>query len=160
MIKSITRSHLVFALLLSIIACNNRFVARSYTVYLPAHKLIDTISYSLIKEQLGIKDEDFLMKGNRTIILINDSTLNYFTDLGGIGTLTSMRYLLSNNFLYVDSNRIYNSSWGNSSWGNEDDILGHKFLFSEDSLVDITNNEKYFFDKHKDKNQPRTIISF
>jgi hypothetical protein len=82
----------------------------------------------------------------KSIIIINDSTLEYSIRLGHIKTGTTINYRIKNNILKVDTIDIHNR---NSFQDYTNEIFGGNFLFSKNSLIDKSNGEKYNLTKRK-----------
>lgn len=152
MIKLSIQNLLLLLALLLLGSCSNRFIVKSYTVYLPACEWLDSSVYDQFIDQIGDEEVELLAKANRSIILIDDSTLNYSIRSGGIGWSASIRYKLSGQYLIVDSIDI-----NNKTEFIDEDIFNHEFLYSRDSLVDIDNREKYFTDRYVDKKRSNAI---
>jgi hypothetical protein len=80
----------------------------------------------------------------RTIILRNDSILEYFKRFGGLGSLTTVKYYLKDNLMIIDSLDIYGKIV-------PEEIINIKMIYSTDSLINIKTNEKYYNQKYLDK---------
>src|SRR5690606_15265846 len=75
-----------------------------------------------------------------SLIIVNDSVLNYFERFGGIGKATSIKYSVDENILIIDSIDIYgNSSFSELSKG----VFNERYFFNRDSLVNVETGEKY-----------------
>ncbi|MDX1830512.1 MAG: hypothetical protein R3342_13310 [Lutibacter sp.] len=77
----------------------------------------------------------------KSIVIVSDSTLNYTVLLGDIGASTTIKYDLRNGLLKIDSVDIYNRK---SFQGYTNEIFGYEFKYSNDSLIDQKNGEKYY----------------
>ena len=89
----------------------------------------------------GIKKPHPQMTTKKSIVIVSDSTLNYTVLLGDIGASTTIKYKIENQLLKVDSIDIYNRK---SFQGYTNEIFGYKFKYSNDSLIDKMNGEKYY----------------
>ncbi len=84
----------------------------------------------------------------KSIVIVSDSTLNYTVLLGDIGASTTIKYELNNGLLKIDTIDIYNRK---SFQGYTNEIFGYEFQYSNDSLIDKKNGEKYYINKPRKK---------
>ena len=83
-----------------------------------------------------------------TIILKNDSILNYFKRFGGLGYLTTIKYHLKDNLTTIDSLDVYGRMV-------PEEIINAKMIYSTDSLVNKKTNERYYNQKYLDETDKR-----
>jgi len=139
----------VLALMLLLYSCSTNTFHRvqSYTLV-----RTDTCSHIVIRGR---------NTNTNSIILISDTTLKYSIFFGGLGVSTAIGYNLSDNMLIVDSFDIYKR--GDFHEITNDDIFGHRFYYSKDSLLDINRNDFYYSRKliqKKLKSSKNTDIFF
>lgn len=76
----------------------------------------------------------------KSIVLISDTTLNYNIRYGGIGASTTIKYKIENQLLIIDTVDIYGR---NSFQSYTDEVFGNIYSYSEGSLVNKKNGDKY-----------------
>lgn len=119
--------------LLALISCKTRHPVRSY--------VFDRgIKFENVNGTPKPFPKSYL---NKSISLINDSILNYTTVLGDVGSLTIIRYKIENQFLIIDSLDVYNKRPSFQAYGDEG-IFGDRFHYTNDSLVNIRNGDRYY----------------
>ena len=91
----------------------------------------------------------------KSIVIVSDSTLNYTVLLGDFGASTTIKYELKNEILKIDTVDIYNRK---SFQGYTNEIFGYEFKYSNDSLIDKMNGEKYYVNKPKEKTDHFYIV--
>ena len=79
----------------------------------------------------------------KSIILRNDSILEYWKRYGGIGRSMIIKYVLIDNELIVYPTDVEGY--------NVPDISDMHFLYSRDTLINIKTNEKFYNQKYLDK---------
>jgi len=89
----------------------------------------------------------------RSIVLKNDSILQYFIRFGGLGSLTTVKYYLKDNLITIDSLDIYGKIV-------PEEITNMKMIYSRDSLINSKTREKYYNQKYLDKLHKKYVKSF
>ena len=79
----------------------------------------------------------------KSIILKNDSVLEYYKRYGGLGSINSINYKIVNNELITDSL--------SHEGGDVPGVTSVHFLYSRDSLVNKKTNERYYTQKYLKK---------
>jgi hypothetical protein len=134
------KSNLFFILLtvlaLVVVSCKTSFESQVYDFQL----IIDSNTYdeNEIKELIS----ESKMK---TIVLKNDSVLEFRKRHGGLGSLITIEYTLVDNEIVIDSTDVTGRYIPELS-----DI---HFLYSRDSLVNRQTNEKYYNQKFVKKTE-------
>src|SRR5690606_4776757 len=86
-----------------------------------------------------------LISNPKSIIIDNDSVLNYSERFGGIGKATTLKYSVDENILIIDSIDIYgNSTFSELSKG----VFNERYFFYRDSLVNVETGEKYLSNEY------------
>jgi hypothetical protein len=129
------KSNISFILLILVAvvvtSCKTSFEVKEYR-FQPS---IDSDIYD--KNEIREKIAESDVKG---INLKNDSILEYWKRYGGLASLTTIKYKLTENELIVDSADIYEH--------NIPEISNIHFVYSQDSLVNKKTNEKYYNQKY------------
>ena len=82
----------------------------------------------------------------KSIVLKNDSILEYWKRYGGLGSLTTVKYYLKDSLMIIDSLDIYGKIC-------PEEITNTKMVYSTDSLINSKTKEKYYNQKYlKSKN--------
>lgn len=113
-------------------SCKTQYRIQGY-IFVSKSSLVDTCSHMTISS-----------RNNNSIILINDTTINYSISFGGLGVSTTIEYILSDSILIIDTVDIYNRS---SFQEITNDIFGHKFYYFKDSLIDINRRDLYYSER-------------
>ena len=121
---------------LVIASCKISFNTQVYR-FIPS---IDSDIYSENEIREKIMENDV-----KSIVLKNDSILEYCKRYGGIGSSTIIKYTLINDELIVYPTDIKRY--------NVPDISNMYFLYSQDSLINKKTNEKYYNQKYINKRQ-------
>ena len=114
--------------------------------------IVIMISCSRLFFRQSYSSENSSSSFRKSIILINDTTLNYSIKVGGIGSATTIRYKIKDSVLIIDSVDIYER---NSFQEFTDEVFNHKFKYSKDSLIDLNNNEKYYDQRYIDRSRSK-----
>ena len=117
-----------------IVSCKIGFDTQVYR-FIPS---IDSDIYSENEIREKIVESDV-----KSIILRNDSILEYWKRYGGIGNSTIIKYTLINNELIVYPTDIKGY--------DVPDISNMYFWYSQDSLINKKTNEKYYNQKYLNK---------
>lgn len=129
-------SLLVFVVVFFVTSCKSSDYVRVYQYQVNLDLCIDN------------KNEE--IKFNRiAIVLRNDSIMEYQKLYGGLGSITTSKYMLSKCKLIVDSLDIYGHI--------NPEISNMSFLYNQDSLVNIKTNSKYYSEKYLNKTRIKTI---
>ena len=137
------KSNLFFILLtvlaLVVVSCKTSFESQVYDFKL----IIDSNTYdeNEIKELIS----ESKMK---TIVLKNDSVLEFRKRHGGLGSLITIEYTLVDNEIVIDSTDV--------TGRYIPELSGIHFLYSRDSLVNRQTNEKYYNQKFVKKKKENT----
>ena len=89
----------------------------------------------------GIEKPNPRMLTRQSIVIVNDSTLNYTVMIHDYGASTTIKYKIENDVMRIDTVDIYNR---NSFQNYTEEIFGLNFQYSKDSLTDIRNGKKYY----------------
>ena len=81
----------------------------------------------------------------KTIVLKNDSVLEFRKRHGGLGSLITIEYTLVDNEIVIDSTDV--------TGRYIPELSGIHFLYSRDSLVNRQTNEKYYNQKFVKKTE-------
>ncbi len=119
----------------ALISCNRHIQPYSYV---PQVDSLDSLT----------KLDSIKIDTRKSIILTSDTSLNYSILLGGIGISTTITYQTIDTLIVVDSIDIYNRD---SFQDITNEIFNRKFIYSKDSLVDLTNGDMYFSPRYIDK---------
>ena len=134
------KSNLFFILLtvlaLVVVSCKTSFESQVYDFQL----IIDSNTYdeNEIKELIS----ESKMK---TIVLKNDSVLEFRKRHGGLGSLITIEYTLVDNEIVIDSTDV--------TVRYIPELSDIHFLYSRDSLVNRQTNEKYYNQKFVKKTE-------
>lgn len=85
------------------------------------------------------KERLYAKSPNKSIIFISDSTVNYSKIYGHLGAVTTIKYKISNDTLFLEPKDIY----GKNLTDNNPDF-SNIYLVSNGSLTSLVNNEKYY----------------
>ena len=125
-----------------IVSCKIGFDTQVYR-FIPS---IDSDIYSENEIRKKIVESDV-----KSIILRNDSILEYWKRYGGIGSSMIIKYALIDNELIVYPTDVEGY--------NVPDISDMHFLYSRDSLINIKTNEKFYNQKYLDKKKMKNLDS-
>ena len=117
-----------------IVSCKISFDTQVYR-FIPS---IDSDIYSENEIRKKIVESDV-----KSIILRNDSILEYWKRYGGIGSSMIIKYALIDNELIVYPTDVEGY--------NVPDISDMHFFYSRDSLINIKTDEKFYNQKYLDK---------
>jgi hypothetical protein len=114
-------------------SCSTNFRIQAYD-YIPYAPLsVDSCGNLILTGNIPWED--------KSIILLSDTTLNYFRKYGSLGYINTIGYTRLGASILVDSVDEYNS---NSEDQITRDIIGKFFLYTKDSLVEIDSNQLYY----------------
>lgn len=137
------RSNLLFILLtivaLVVTSCKTGFESQVYDF----QPVIDSNTYDENEIKEVISESEM-----RTIVLKNDSVLEFRKRHGGLGSLITIEYTL------VDNEIVINSADVTRRYIPE--LSGIHFLYSRDSLINRQTNEKYYNQKFVKKQKANT----
>ncbi len=123
----------ILILLGFVTSCKSKYGLKNSYVYR------NKVDFDTINETNSKTLENFFTY--KSIVILNESVLDYSIHLDHIKTGTTIKYKMENNLLMVDTVDIFNRK---KIEGDSDGIFGDNFLFSNDSLVDLRNGNTYY----------------
>ena len=127
--------------LLVIISCKTSFNVQIYR-FIPIIDC-DTCNLAEINKILSKSDR-------KSIVLKNDSILEYWKFFGGLGSVTTVKYFLKNNLITIDSLDIYRKTC-------PEEFTNIKLVYSADSLINDKTREIYYNQKYIEKKEKKFV---